>query len=167
MYRKKWINTTEYRLEQLTAKGYWRGASEESAGYLAWIDAGNTPAEIAYIAPTLEQQRASKLAEIEIACTAAQEAGVLTTPGLTMKFGVNDCTLVDGIVRYAELKGLSTIPKLIEADGTEHTDVSLADGQVIRLEQFEAAYAADAQLTAKKAAIAEADAADLAAITWE
>lgn len=98
-------------------------------------------------APTIDALKNQKRSEIHSAYHAAQAAGVPTTPGLVMKFGQNDCVLVDGVVRYAELKGLPVVPKLIEADGTEHVGtVSLADGKTIVIEQFEAAYAADERL---------------------
>ena len=98
-------------------------------------------------APTLDALKDRKRNEIHSAYHAAQTAGVPTTTGLVMKFGQNDCVLVDGVVRYAELKGLPVVPKLIEADGTEHVGtVSLADGKTIVIEQFEAAYAADERL---------------------
>jgi|GEM_PF-2600184 len=98
-------------------------------------------------APTLDALKNQKRSEIHSAYHAAQSEGVPTTPGLTMKFGQNDCVLVDGVVRYAELKGLPVVPKLIEADGTEHVGtISLADGKTIVIEQFEAAYAADERI---------------------
>lgn len=98
-------------------------------------------------APTLDSIKNQKRSEIHSAFHAAQNAGVPTTPGLTMKYAQNDCVLVDGVVRYAELKGLPVVPKLIEADGTEHTGtVSLEDGKTIVIEQFEAGYAADERL---------------------
>lgn len=97
--------------------------------------------------PTLDELKNQKRSEIHSMYHAAQAAGVPTTPGLVMKFGQNDCILVDGVVRYSELKGLSVVPKLIEADGTEHVGiVSLADGKTIVIEQFEAAYAADEKM---------------------
>ena len=119
-------------------------------------------------APTLDSIKNQKRSEIHSAYHAAQTAGIATTPGLTMKYGQNDCVLVDGVVRYAELKGLPVVPKLIEADGTEHVGVvSLADGKTIVIEQFEAAYAADERL---RALLALVDAAttpeELEGITW-
>jgi len=119
-------------------------------------------------APTLDTLKNRKRNEIHSAYYAAQTAGIATTPGLTMKYAQNDCVLVDGVVRYAELKGLPVVPKLIEADGTEHVGtVSLADGKQIVIEQFEAAYAADERL---RVLLALVDAAttpeELEAITW-
>jgi len=119
-------------------------------------------------APTLDALKDRKRNEIHSAYHAAQTAGVPTTPGLTMKYGQNDCVLVDGVVRYAELKGLPVVPKLIEADGTEHVGtVSLADGKTIVIEQFEAAYAADERLRALLALVDAATTQDeLEGITW-
>ena len=119
-------------------------------------------------APTVDALKNQKRNEIHSAYYAAQAAGVLTTPGLTMKYAQNDCVLVDGVVRYAELKGLPVVPKLIEADGTEHVGtVSLADGKTIVIEQFEAAYAADERI---RALLALVDAAttpqEVEGITW-
>lgn len=119
-------------------------------------------------APTLDALKNQKRSDIHSAYHAAQATGVPTTPGLTMKFGQNDCVLVDGVVRYAELKGLPVVPKLIEADGTEHVGtVSLADGKTIVIEQFEAAYAADERLRALLALVDAAESAEeLEAIAW-
>lgn len=119
-------------------------------------------------APTLDTLKDRKRSEIHSAYYAAQTAGVATTLGLTMKYGQNDCVLVDGVVRYAELKGLPVVPKLIEADGTEHVGtVSLADGKTIVIEQFEAAYAADERLRALLALMDAAETADdLEGISW-
>jgi len=117
--------------------------------------------------PTLEEVKAGKVWELEQACRASQEAGVQTSKGLKMRFGQEDIVLVDRVVRYAELKGLSVVPKLIEADGTIHTDIPLADGQVIRLEQFEAGYQADEKLRALKAQVQAAETTEaVAAIKW-
>ena len=118
-------------------------------------------------APTLEEVKAGKVFALEQACRASQEAGVQTSKGLKMRFGQEDIVLVDGVVRYAELKGLSVVPKLVEADGTIHADIPLADGQVIRLEQFEAGYQADEKLRALKAQVQSAETAEaVAAINW-
>ena len=117
--------------------------------------------------PTLEEVRAGKVFALEQACRASQEAGVQTSKGLKMRFGQEDIVLVDGVVRYAELKGLSVVPKLIEADGTIHADIPLADGQVIRLEQFEDGYQADEKLRALKAQVQSATTAEaVSAIQW-
>ena len=117
--------------------------------------------------PTLDQVKAGKLEDLEQACRASQEAGVQTSKGLKMRFGQEDIVLVDGVVRYAELKGLSVVPKLIEADGTIHADIPLADGQVIRLEQFEAGYQADEKLRALKTQVQAAETAEaVQAINW-
>jgi hypothetical protein len=118
-------------------------------------------------APTLEQVKAQKIAEFQAQAATEAAAGVLTTPGLRMRYGQEDCVLVDGIVRYTELKGLPVVPKLIEADGTIHTNVTLADGQTIRLEQFEAVYAADERFRALAAQVqAATSVAEVEAITW-
>ena len=119
-------------------------------------------------APTMDALKNQKRSEIHSAYHAAQSAGIATTPGLTMKYAQNDCVLVDGVVRYAELKGLPVVPKLIEADGTEHVGVvSLADGKTIVIEQFEAAYAADERLRALLALVEGAETAEeLEAISW-
>ena len=172
MYRKRWISENEYLIQQ-RAGSIWRQSSEDSAGYLSWIAAGNAPEEIAYVPPeppvppTLESLKSAKEAEIRAACEAAQKAGALTTPGLTMRFGESDCVAVDGVVRYAELKGLPIVPLLVEADGTNHNDVSLADGKTIAIEQFEAAFQADLNLRGLLAAIAAAETVgDLELIEW-
>lgn len=119
-------------------------------------------------APTLDSIKNQKRSEIHSAYHAAQSVGVPTTPGLVMKYGQNDCVLVDGVVRYAELKGLPVVPKLIEADGTEHVGtISLADGKTIVIEQFEAAYAADERLRALLAMVDAAESAEeLEGIAW-
>lgn len=172
MYRKRWIGETEYLIQQ-HAGGRWRQSSEESAGYVRWLAAGNMPEEIAYVPPeppeppTLESLKSTKEAEIRAAYEAAQKEGVLTTPGLTMRFGDSDCVAVDGVVRYAELKGLPIVPLLVEADGTSHNDVSLTDGKTIVIEQFEAAFQADLTLRGLLAAIAAAETVDdLELIEW-
>lgn len=172
MYRKRWISETEYLIQQ-RAGGIWRQSSEESAGYLGWIAVGNAPEEIVYVAPeppqppTLESLKSTKEAEIRAAYEAAQKEGVLTTPGLTMRFGDSDCVAVDGVVRYAELKGLPIVPLLVEADGTNHNDVSLTDGKTIVIEQFEAAFQADLTLRGLLAAISAAETVDdLELIEW-
>ena len=117
--------------------------------------------------PTLEEVKTGKIWTLEQAYRAAQGAGVQTSKGLKMRYGQGDIVLVDGVVRYAELKGLSVVPKLIEADGTTHADIPLADGQVIRLEQFEAGYQADEKLRALKAQVQAAETAEaVAAINW-
>ena len=172
MYRKRWISESEYLIQQ-HAGGIWRQSSEDSAGYLSWIADGNTPEEIAYVPPeppeppTLESLKSAKAAEVRAAYEASQKEGVLTTPGLTMRFGDSDCVAVDGVVRYAELKGLSIVPLLVEADGTNHNDVSLADGKTIVIEQFEAAFQADLTLRGLLSAIAAAETVgDLELIEW-
>lgn len=97
--------------------------------------------------PPFDRMKEEKRAQLMAAAAAAQAAGVLTSVGLTMKYGTMDCLLVDGVVRYSEMKGLPVVTKLIEADGTEHVGtVPLADGKTIVMEQFEAAYADDAKL---------------------
>ncbi|MCF4150567.1 hypothetical protein L2W58_02010 [Dethiosulfovibrio sp. F2B] len=119
------------------------------------------------VEPTIEHLRARKLSELVTAKTQAESSGVTTSIGLTMKYGENDVVLVDGVIRYAELRSLSTIPKLIEADGTIHTDISLTDGKTVLMEQFEAAYAADDRISSLKPQIDAATTADeLEAITW-
>lgn len=172
MYRKRWISETECLIQQFTGS-IWRQSSEESAGYLGWLAAGNAPEEISYIPPeppvppTLESLKSTKEAEVRAAYEAAQKAGALTTPGLTMRFGDSDCVAVDGVVRYAELKGLPIVPLLVEADGTNRNDVSLADGKTIVLEQFEAAFQADLTLRGLLAAIAAAETPEeLELIAW-
>ncbi len=172
MYRKRWISESEYLIQQY-AGGRWRQSSEESAGFVRWLAEGNAPEEIAYVAPeppvppTLDSLKSQKETEIRAAYEAAQKAGVLTTPGLTMRFGDSDCVAVDGVVRYSEMKGLPIVPLLVEADGTNHNDVSLADGKQIVIEQFEAAFQADLKLRGLLAAIDAAESAeDLELIEW-
>ncbi len=145
--------------------------------FLAWVAEGNAPVP-AQPAPwydlvgeqwvgNLERARTAKIAELRQAAYLVSQAGIATSPGLRMKYGEQDCVLVDGVVRYAELKGLSIVPKLIEADGTIHTNVTLADGQTIRLEQFEAAYAADERLRALAAQVqAATSVAEVEAVVW-
>ena len=97
--------------------------------------------------PPFDRMKDEKRAQLIAAASAAQTSGILTSVGLTMKYGTMDCLLVDGVVRYSEMRGLPVVAKLIEADGTEHVGtVPLADGKTIVMEQFEAAYAADAKL---------------------
>ena len=118
-------------------------------------------------APTLEQAQAQKINELRTAAAIEAATGVMTTPGLRMRYGQEDCVLVDGIVRYAELKGLTTVPKLIEADGTTHTDVTLSNGKTILIEQFEAANAADSKLRQLAAQVMGATTVeDVLAIAW-
>jgi hypothetical protein len=82
MYRKKWTSETEYQLQQMSSRGYWRDASEESKGYLAWIADGNVPGEVAYVAPpvppvpTLEQLKEQKKQEIAAARYEAETGGM-------------------------------------------------------------------------------------------
>jgi hypothetical protein len=117
--------------------------------------------------PTLEQAKAAKIAELQRAAYAASQEGIATSPGLKMKYGEQDCVLVDGIVRYAERKGLTTVPKLVEADGTIHTDVTLANGVIISVEQFEAANAMDTKLRDLGAQVMGATTVeDVLAIAW-
>lgn len=157
-----WLQTSE--------DGLYRGA-KAMVGYIydqvsdLFIDTTET---FPSIESTLEYLKSAKETEIHIAYENAQKAGVTTTPGLVMKFGQNDCVLVDGVVRYAELKGLPVVPKLIEADGTEHVGtVSLADGKQIVIEQFEAAYAADERIRELQVLVdAATTPEELEEITW-
>ena len=118
--------------------------------------------------PPFDKMKAEKLAQIMGAAAQAEMDGILTSVGLTMKYGMMDCLMVDGVVRYSEMKGYPVVAKLVEADGAEHIGtVSLSDGKAIVIEQFEAAYAADERLRALLAMVEAATvAAELEAITW-
>jgi hypothetical protein len=96
----------------------------------------------AVFSPPLAERQRLKLLQLQMYAEEEQRKGVMTSVGLRMKYGSQDCFLVDGAIRYSELKGLPAVVKLIEADGTEHTGtVFIADGKTILIEQFEAAYA--------------------------
>lgn len=94
--------------------------------------------------PPLEEKRKQRLEQLRAYAEEEQLSGVATSVGLTMKYGTQDCFLVDGVIRYSEMKGMPVVVKLVEVDGTEHIGtIPIADGKTILMEQFEAAYALD------------------------
>jgi len=50
-YRKVWQSETEYRIEQCRDDGRVRWVDENYGQYVAWLALGNTPEEVAYVAP--------------------------------------------------------------------------------------------------------------------
>ena len=50
-YRKVWISETEYKIEQQRDDGTIRWVTEDHGAYVAWLDDGNIPEEVEYIAP--------------------------------------------------------------------------------------------------------------------
>ena len=50
-YRKIWQSETEYRIEQRRDDGINRWVDEDYGQYVSWLALGNTPEEVAYVAP--------------------------------------------------------------------------------------------------------------------
>lgn len=166
-YRKRYTTETDFVIEQVRGDGMIRIVDPDHAGYVEW-SAGNAVPEIAYQAPSLESIKAMKTDELRSACEAEYVAGVETSSGLKMMFAEKDLTKVDGIVRFAELQGSATVPLLVEADGTTHTDITVDDGKAILSEMFAASLAAYRKLALKTAAIeAAATMEQVEAVTWE
>ena len=100
MYRKRWISESEYLIQQ-RAGGIWRQSSEESAGYLGWIAAGNTPEEIAYVQPdppvppTLDELKRQKRDSIA-AARYEQETGGVTVAGVAIRTDRESQALITG-----------------------------------------------------------------------
>jgi len=172
MYRKKWISETEYQLQQMSSKGYWRTASEESKGYLAWIADGNVPGEVAYVAPpvppepTLEQLRAAKIREIAEAWeNDIRNVGMpILGEGFSVDYDVEDALIWENALDYVDPEATEVEVRAI--DNTFH---------VVSREIFEGIPALQkayyAQQLQKKWALqksaATADAVGLEEITWE
>lgn len=165
-YRKRYTTETAFVIEQVREDGAIRRVDSDHAGYVEWA-ASNVVPEVAYQPPSLESLKAAKLAEIRSACEAGYVAGVLTSSGLTMMYAEKDLTKVDGVIRFAELQGLDVVPLLVEADGTTHTDITVADGKAILAEMFAASLAAYQKLALTTAAIEAATTAEqMEAVTW-
>lgn len=100
MYRKRWISESEYLIQQY-AGGRWRQSSEESAGFVRWLAEGNTPEEIAYVAPepsvppTLDELKQRKREEIAFARFEAETGGVEVT-GVTVRTDRESQSMITG-----------------------------------------------------------------------
>jgi len=100
MYRKRWINETEYLIQQY-AGGRWRQSSEESAGFVRWLAEGNTPEEIAYVAPeppvppTLDELKRQKRDSIAAARYESETGGV-EVAGVTVRTDRESQALITG-----------------------------------------------------------------------
>ncbi len=172
MYRKKWISETEYQLQQMTTRGYWRTSSEESKGYLAWVATGNVLGEVAYVAPpapqepTLEELQAAKVREVAEAWqNDVENVGMpVLDEGFNVDYGVEDSLIWENALDYIDPEAAEVEVRAI--DNTFHTvSREIFDG----IPALQKAYYAQ-QLQKKWAlqkAAGSADAAGLEAITWE
>jgi hypothetical protein len=77
-YRKIWQSETEYKIEQRRDDEIVRWVDEDHGQYVAWLALGNTPEEVAYVAPEpVEPEpkpQIDRLADIEAALLDLAEA---------------------------------------------------------------------------------------------
>ena len=166
MYRKKWISSEEYQLQQMTTRGYWRGASEESKGYLAWIAEGNVPAEVEYVAPpvpTLEDLKERKKQEIAAARYEAETGGMEVNGAFVRTDRESQSMLTAAVLQAIQDSEYTCQWKTASGWVTLDTPTLIAMGQAVRA-HVQACFDREKTLCE---AIDAADAAGLEAITWE
>lgn len=172
MYRKKWISETEYQLQQMSSKGYWRNASEESAGYLAWIAAGNVPAEVEYVAPpappepTLEELRTAKVREIAEAWqNDVENVGMpILGEGFSVDYGVEDALIWENALGYVDPTATEVEVRAI--DNTFHVVSREIFEGIPTLQKAYYAQQLQKKWALQKAADAATDAAEVGAVVW-
>ena len=173
MYRKKWISETEYQLQQISSKGYWRNASEESAGYLAWIAAGNVPAEVEYVAPpappepTLEELRTAKVREIAEAWqNDVENVGMpVLGEGFSVDYNVEDALIWENALDYVDPEATEVEVRAI--DNTFHVVSREIFEGIPALQKAYYAQQLQKKWALQKAADAATDAAGVEAVVWE
>jgi len=173
MYRKKWISSEEHRIEQLSSKGYWRTASEESAGYLAWIAAGNALPEVPYVAPpappvpTLEQLKAAKVREIADAWeNDIENVGMpILGEGFSVDYGVEDALIWENALGYVDPTATEVEVRAI--DNTFHVVSREIFEGIPTLQKAYYAQQLQKKWALQKAADAATDAAGVEAVVWE
>lgn len=53
IFKKIWISATEYRIEQIREDGRTRYVDEDYGQYVDWLNQGNIPEAVEYVAPAL------------------------------------------------------------------------------------------------------------------
>jgi len=173
MYRKKWTSETGYQLQQMSSRGYWRTASEESKGYLAWIADGNVPGEVAYVAPpaspepTLEQLKVAKVREIADAWqNDIETVGMpILGEGFNVDYGVEDSLIWENALDYVAPEATEVEVRAI--DNTFHVVSREIFEGIPALQKAYYAQQLQKKWALQKSADAATTAAEVEAIAWE
>ncbi len=167
MYRKRWTSESEYEIEQLSAKGYWRAASEESAGYTAWIASGNVPAEVPYVAPaepSLEDLKVAKKAELAAARYAVETGGVEISGAIVLTDRESQSMLIGAVLQAIQDSEYTCQWKTASGWVSLDTTTLIAMGLAVRT-HVQACF--DKEKTLCEAVDAAANTAALELIAWE
>lgn len=93
--------------------------------------------------PTLDEVKARKIMELQMAFDAECAAGTKTSIGPVMMTADKDRAAVKEILEVTEEAGLPAIPLIVEADGTRHSnEYTLEQGKKMLLEMRQAMFAA-------------------------